>query len=139
MIMNQLTIIGVGLIGGSFARALRKAGKVKTIVGCGRNTSNLEKAVELGVIDHFDTDIKEAVKDADCIFISTPVNSFHSIFEQLKDHIKPSAIITDGGSTKGNIIAAAERVFGSIPENFVPGHPIAGTENSGVEASFPAT
>jgi len=134
--INQLTIIGVGLIGGSFARALRRAGKVNKIVGCGRNTPNLEKAVELGVIDEFYTDIPTAVKDADGIFISTPVNSFELIFQQLKGNIKESVIITDGGSTKGNIVAAAEKAFGQIPMRFVPGHPIAGTENSGVEASF---
>jgi len=136
MMIEQLTIIGVGLIGGSFARALRQAGKIKKIVGCGRNTPNLEKGVELGVIDEFHLDIPSAVKDADVIFISTPVNSFENIFQQLKGHIKDTAIITDGGSTKGNIVAAAKKVFGQVPIHFVPGHPIAGTENSGVEASF---
>ena len=136
VLIKKLTIIGVGLIGGSFARALRAAGLVETIIGFGRQMENLEKAVELGVIDEYSQYLPEAVKNADLIFIATPVGSFKSIFEQIKDHIKADAIITDGGSTKGSVIAAAKAVFGHIPVNFVPGHPIAGTENSGVEASF---
>lgn len=134
--INKLTIIGVGLIGGSFARALREAGMVNTICGCGRQIENLTKAVELGVIDEYSQNIKEAVKDSDVIFIATPVGSFKKIFQQIKGAVKDSAIITDGGSTKGSVIEAAKQVYGKVPENFVPGHPIAGTENSGVEASF---
>jgi len=132
----HLTIIGVGLIGGSFARAVRAAGMVEHITGCGRNRENLQRAVELGVIDDYYLDIKEAVKNADVIFIATPVGSFKDILYQIKDALKDGAIITDGGSTKGSVIEAAESVFDELPANFVPGHPIAGTENSGVEASF---
>ena len=134
--INKLTIIGVGLIGGSFARAVRKAGLVKHIIGCGRQTDNLEKAVQLGVIDDYSQDIKTAVKDADVIFIATPVGSFQTVLEQIKGAAKDDVIITDGGSTKVSVIRSAESVFGQVPPNFVPGHPIAGTENSGVEASF---
>ena len=139
--IKRLTVIGVGLIGGSFARALRKAGLVEHITGCGRNRDNLDKAVELGVIDDYSLDIKQAVKDADLIFIATPVGSFKSVLSQLKESLKEGAIITDGGSTKGSVIEAAESVFNEPVSNkklanFVPGHPIAGTENSGVEASF---
>lgn len=134
--INHLTIIGVGLIGGSFARAVRKANLVEHITGCGRNSKNLETAVELGVIDDFSTEISTAVKHADLIFIATPVGSFEEILRQIKQSMQADAIITDAGSTKMSVINAAQSVFGSLPENFVPGHPIAGTENSGVEASF---
>ncbi len=136
IIVNRLTIIGVGLIGGSFARAVRAAGRVKHITGCGRHLKNLESAVQLGVIDDFSVDIAEAVSQADMIFIATPVGSFQTILSQVKTAMKEGAIITDAGSTKASVIAAAETVFNGIPANFVPGHPIAGTENSGVEASF---
>lgn len=134
--VNQLCIIGVGLIGGSFARAVRQANRVTHITGCGRNVDNLKKALELGVIDDYSQDIAQAVKNADVIFIATPVGSFQSVLLQVKDAMKEGAIITDGGSTKSSVIEAAKAVFKKVPENFVPGHPIAGTENSGVEASF---
>lgn len=136
--IEHLCVIGVGLIGGSFARAIRQAGLVKRITGCGRNIDNLQKALELGVIDDYSQDLQQAVKDADVIFIATPVGSFQTILEQIKGSLKADTIITDGGSTKSSVIAAAKTVFKEVPENFVPGHPIAGTENSGVEASFAA-
>ena len=136
MHLKRLTIIGVGLIGGSFARAVRGAGLVDHIIGYGRNEKNLKTAVKLGVIDEYSLDIKRAVKQADLIFIATPVGSIQAIFYAIKNHIKEDAILTDAGSTKGSVIQAAETVFSKIPVNFVPGHPIAGTENSGVEASF---
>ena len=134
--IERLCIIGVGLIGGSFALALRQAGLVKHISGCGRNKANLQKALDLGIIDNYSQDIKQAAKDADLIFIATPVGSFKPVLTELKDVLKADAIITDGGSTKVSVIKAAKEVFGEIPPNFVPGHPIAGTENSGAEASF---
>jgi len=134
--IKHLTIIGVGLIGGSFARAMRLSGMVDHISGYGRNQDNLDKALQLGVIDDYSMEIKEAVKDADLIFIATPVGSMQNILSQIKDHIKSNVIITDGGSTKASVIRAAETVFDELPINFVPGHPIAGTENSGVESSF---
>ncbi|MCW8932248.1 MAG: prephenate dehydrogenase/arogenate dehydrogenase family protein [Gammaproteobacteria bacterium] len=134
--IKKLTVIGVGLIGGSFARAVRSAGMVDHITGCGRNSDNLKKAIQLGVIDDYSLDIENAVKDADLIFIATPVGSFKSILTQVKSSMKEGAIITDAGSTKFSVIEAAKAVFNKVPPNFIPGHPIAGTENSGVEASF---
>jgi len=134
--IKHLAIIGVGLIGGSFARAMRSAGMVEHISGYGRNESNLKTAVQLDVIDDYSLDIKDIVKNADLIFIATPVGSIQKILSEIKDHIKADAIITDAGSTKVNVIQAAEMVFDKAPENFVAGHPIAGTEHSGVEASF---
>jgi prephenate dehydrogenase len=134
--IDQLTIIGVGLIGGSFAKALKKAAIVKHVVGYGRQQQNLQIALELGIIDQYSDNIIDAVKNADVIFIATPVSTFIDIFSQLKDHIKPSAIITDAGSTKVNVINMSKQVFGQVPQNYVPGHPIAGTENSGATAAF---
>lgn len=134
--IDRLCIIGVGLIGGSFARAVRQAGLVKHIIGCGRDRDNLNTAVDLGIIDEYSQNIQEAVKEADIIFIATPVGSVQSILTQLKDAIKSDAIITDAGSTKSSVIDAFKTVFGYIPTHFVPGHPIAGTENSGASASF---
>ncbi len=135
--IRKLVIIGVGLIGGSLARALREQGAVEEIVGCGRGKENLEKAVELGVIDRYTHDAGEAVKDADMIFLAVPLGAMVATFEAIKPHLADDAIMTDGGSVKGCLIRDAEAVFGTVPSNFVPGHPIAGTEHNGVEASFP--
>ncbi len=134
--IRKLVIIGVGLIGGSLARALREQGAVEEIVGCGRSKENLEKAVELGVIDRYTHDAGEAVKDADMIFLAVPLGAMVATFEAIKPHLADDAIITDGGSVKGCLIRDAEAAFGTVPSNFVPGHPIAGTEHNGVEASF---
>lgn len=133
--INKLTIIGVGLIGGSLARALKKAKACKEIVGSNRNVSQLKKAVELGVIDRYDTDIAKAAAGADMIVLAAPVGSTEAILRRLKDHLGSTTVITDVGSTKQSVIEAARAVFGKVPGNFVPGHPIAGTEQSGVEAS----
>jgi prephenate dehydrogenase len=135
---NKICIIGVGLIGGSIARAVKQHGISKTIVGFGRedDLSNLQTAKNLGVINGYCLDISEAVADADCIIIATPVGAIESILTLLKPCWNENAIYTDVGSTKGNVIAAAERVFGYVPDNLVPAHPIAGAEQSGVEASL---
>ncbi len=138
MKIKKLAIIGVGLIGGSFALALREKGLVETVIGCGRNQKNLDTAIELGIIDEYFFSIKDAVKDADLIFLATPVSQSKAIFQQLKGHTKAGAVITDGGSTKCNIIDAAIEVFGELPDFIVPGHPVAGTENSGAAAAFPS-
>jgi prephenate dehydrogenase len=134
---NKLCIIGVGLIGGSIARAARRHGLAKTIVGFGREDDlpNLQTGKNLGVIDDYCLDISEAVADADCIIIATPVGAIESVFTLLKPFWNAKAIYTDVGSTKANVIAAAERVFGFVPDNLVPAHPIAGAEQSGVIAS----
>ena len=134
--IRRLTVIGVGLIGGSLARALRQAGAVGEIVGCGRSRDNLEKARALGVIDRYSQSVAEAVAGADMVFLGVPLGAMKSVMEQLRDHLAPDAVITDGGSAKGSVVRDATEVFGAVPPGFVPGHPIAGTENSGVEASF---
>ena len=134
--VTNLTIIGVGLIGGSFARALREAGCVQHISGFGRNEDNLKLAVELNVIDDYSLDIKTAVSHADLIFIAAPVGSIKQIVADMADSLKDGVVITDAGSTKTSIINAVKDIFGFVPPFFIPGHPIAGTENSGVSASF---
>lgn len=138
MLIKRLAIIGVGLIGGSLARALREADEVGEVVGCGRARPNLEKAVELGVIDRFTHDPAEAVEGADMVFLAVPLGAMAGVFQAIKPHLADGAVITDGGSAKSSVVQDARTVFGEVPESLVPGHPIAGTENSGVEASFAA-
>lgn len=134
--IDRLCIVGVGLIGGSLARALRAAGTVREVVGCGRGRANLERAVDLGVIDRFTHDVGEAAEGADLVFLAVPLGAMRSSFEALRGHLAPGAVITDGGSAKASVVEDARAVFGSVPPFFVPGHPIAGTEKNGVEASF---
>ena len=134
---DRLCIIGVGLMGGSIARAARLQGLSKSIVGYGRqqDQQNLETAKRLGVIDDYYLQIEPAVRGADCVVIATPVASIESIFALLKPVWSKQTIYTDVGSTKGSVVAAAQQVFGAVPDNFVPAHPIAGAEQSGVEAA----
>ncbi|MGM0593259.1 MAG: prephenate dehydrogenase [Pseudomonadota bacterium] len=134
--IKRLTIIGVGLIGGSLARALKAAGACGEIVGWGRSPAPLQKALELGVIDRAESDIATAVKGADVVLIGVPVGAMEGVLAQLKPHLESQTVVTDVGSTKGSVVAAAQQVFGILPPRFVPGHPIAGTEKSGVEAAF---
>lgn len=134
--IKRLAVIGVGLIGGSYARALRATGRVEEIIGCGRSRENLERAVELGVIDSYSHDIGQAVEGADFVFLAVPLGAIRPAFEAMKGHLADNAIITDAGSVKGSVIRDCEEVFGCMLPNFVPGHPIAGTEQNGVEASF---
>jgi len=134
-LINRLAIIGVGLIGGSLARILREKGEVGEIVGIGRGAANLERAVELGVIDRYEHDLGAGVAGADMVFIATPVCIIADITAAIAPHLVPGAVVTDGGSVKAEIVSACEPL---MPEGryFVGGHPIAGTENSGVDASF---
>nr|MBS0021252.1 prephenate dehydrogenase/arogenate dehydrogenase family protein [Gammaproteobacteria bacterium] len=134
--IDRLCIIGVGLIGGSLARALRSAGMCREIVGVGRQSQRLEGARALGVIDRYETDAAQGVKGADMVVVAVPLGVMQGQFQALQGHLAPEAVITDVGSAKRSVIAAARTAFGHVPRNLVPGHPIAGTEKSGVEASF---
>ncbi len=134
--IRRLAVIGVGLIGGSLARALREAGEVEEVVGCGRGRENLEKALELGVIDRYSHDVGEAVAGADMVFVGVPLGAMKGVFAAMRGHLAEDAVVTDGGSAKGSVVRDAAEAFGGLPANFVPGHPIAGTERNGVEASF---
>jgi prephenate dehydrogenase len=134
--IDKLAVVGVGLIGGSLALALKEAGAVGHVVGVGRGLPNLETALRLGVVDSFTQDLAEGVAGADVVFLATPVQALGSVAELAMPHLKPGAIITDGGSVKQAVIDAIEpRLRDDV--HFVPGHPIAGTENSGAEAAFP--
>ena len=135
-LIRRLSVIGVGLIGGSLARALRAAGEVGEVVGGGRGEDNLRAAVRLGVIDRYTTDLTQAVAGADVVMIAVPLGAIEAVLRVIAPHLAADAVLTDAGSAKGSVVADVERVYGSIPPNFVPGHPIAGTEQSGVEASF---
>ena len=132
----RLAVIGVGLIGGSLARALRLAGKVGHVVGCGRGEANLKRGVELGVLDSYTHDVAEAVADADMVFVAVPLGAMREVFAQMNGKLRADAVVTDGGSAKGSVIADFNAVCGQHAAQFVPGHPIAGTERNGVEASF---
>ena len=134
--IERLCIIGVGLIGGSLARALREAGACQEVVGAGRSADHLQTAVDLGVIDRFETDLARAVAGADMVVVCVPLGAMEAVFAHIKGHLEEHAVLTDAGSAKGSVIEAAQRAFGQVPACFVPGHPIAGTEQSGVEASF---
>ena len=134
--INKLCIVGIGLIGGSLARALKAAEFVDHVVAVGRDVAHLERAVELGVADSFNTSISEAASDADVVIVAVPVGSMKAVFAELAGSIKPGAVITDVGSVKGNVVSDARNALGEQLSCFVPGHPIAGTEQSGVEASF---
>ena len=135
-LIRCLCIIGVGLIGGSLARALKEAGEVGEVVGCGRNEDNLRTAVRLGVVDRYDTDPARAVAGADVVLVAVPLGAMEPVLRTIVPHLAPEAVVTDVGSAKGSVVADVERIYGGIPPNFVPGHPIAGTERSGVDASF---
>ncbi len=134
--IQQLTIFGVGLIGGSLALALKKAGYCKQVVGCSRSAKHLQRAIDLGVIDRYTLNPAEAVKGADMILLAVPMGAMRTVFSSIADHIEDNAVITDAGSAKGSVIAAAKAAFGEVPPQFVAGHPIAGRERSSVEAAL---
>ena len=134
--IGRLAVIGVGLIGGSLARALRKAGRVGEIVGCGRGKANLDEAVKLGVIDRYSHDVSEAVRDADMVFLAVPLGAMRGTFDAMRATLPRHALVTDGGSAKGSVVTDCREAAPELLQRFVPGHPIAGTENNGVAASF---
>jgi prephenate dehydrogenase len=132
--INKLCIIGVGLIGGSLARALRAGGHVREIVGYSRRLANLQLAADLSVIDYAEVSLAAAVRGAEVVVLAVPVGAMTDILAELAQH-SFDGIVTDVGSTKGNVVAAARATLGKRFPLFVPGHPLAGTEQSGVEAS----
>jgi prephenate dehydrogenase len=135
MRFRRVAVIGVGLIGGSFALALKRARLAGHVVGAGRSRANLERALERGAIDSIARSAGEAARDADLILVATPVSHFEKIFKEIKANLKPSAILTDAGSTKRDVVAAARKGLGPKVSQFIPAHPIAGAERSGVAAA----
>jgi len=128
-------VIGVGLIGGSLARVMKIRGIAENIVGSGRSRHNMDKALELGVIDQA-LPPEEAVKNADLVFLCGPVKSIIPTLEIIAPHLKDGALVSDVGSTKGTIVKEAERLSENGRFTFIGAHPIAGTEKSGAEAAF---
>jgi prephenate dehydrogenase len=133
--VKHLVVIGVGLIGGSVARALKHAGFVGRVTGVGRSRENLDRARELGIIDHWTHDIAEAAGDADMVLVAVPMGAYDRVFAELAKTLPEKAVVTDAGSTKQHAISVAEKHL-SDSSRFIPAHPIAGTEQSGAEASF---
>jgi prephenate dehydrogenase len=131
----RLAVIGVGLIGGSFALALKQAGKVAHVVGAGRSRANLELARERRIIDSIAPDAAAAARDADLVLVAAPVAQFARIFQEIGRSLAPGTVVTDAGSTKRDVVAAARAALGARIAQFVPGHPVAGAELSGAAAA----
>ncbi len=134
--MKKIAIFGVGLIGGSFALALKQARAVRQVVGVGRTAATLERARELGIIDVGSTSVAEALADAELVLIAAPVAQTESILASIQPHLQPGTVVTDAGSTKGDVVAAARKALGEKIGQFVPGHPIAGRESNGPDAAI---
>ena len=134
VLVDTLAIVGVGLIGGSFAAALKRAGVVRRVIGAGRRPENLQKACDLGLIEQA-VSLQQAAGESDLIFLATPVGAFESILAAMRPTLHPGAVITDGGSTKQDVIAAARVALGDQVCQFVPAHPMAGSHETGPAAA----
>lgn len=133
---RKVVIFGVGLIGGSFSLALRKAGAVTEVVGFGRSAATLNEAKQLGILDRIGDDVAREVSDADIVLVATPVAQMADILKRIAPHLGANTLVTDGGSTKGDVVAAARANLGNKLSQFVPAHPIAGGEKSGASAAL---
>lgn len=133
--MKKVCIIGIGLIGGSLAKAIKKTHQSEIVFGYGRDEERLEKAQKNNVIDQYSVDIGEALDGSNIVIIATPVGSYESILEKIKPYIAKDMIISDVGSTKVSVIKAVKAVYDFNLDNFIPAHPIAGKEKSGFEVS----
>ena len=133
--IKHLVVVGVGLIGGSFALDLKQKGLVERVTGVGRSRENLENALQFGVIDAIGDDLATAAAKADLIMLALPVGAMSAVFAELAPVLPPNCILTDAGSTKQDVIAAARASLGERIKQFVPGHPIAGAETSGAQAA----
>ncbi len=135
-VFKKIAIFGVGLIGGSFALALKKSGAVGEVIGVGRRRETLVRAASLGIIDSHTDDIAQAVAGADLVLIAAPVAQTASLLQAMAPHLQPDTVVTDAGSTKTDVVLAARAALGSKIHQFVPGHPIAGREQNGPEAAL---
>lgn len=133
--IGRLVVVGLGLIGGSFAKGLRESGLCGEVVGVDLDPRSRALAVELGVVDRCEADLALACQGADVIQLAVPILAMEKLLAVLAGMDLGQAILTDVGSAKGNVVRAAQQAFGGMPARFVPGHPIAGSEQSGVEAS----
>jgi len=134
--IRRLTLIGIGLIGGSLSLALKRAGAVGEVIGHARSEQSLNRGVELGILDAYETDIGKAVQGSDLVVVATPLGAIRPVFAGIAPQLADDAVITDVGSAKATVVADARAELGAHFPRFVAGHPIAGTENSGVEAGF---
>ena len=135
---GKLVVVGTGLIGGSFALALKDAGKIGSVVGVGRGRDNLDEALRLAIVDRayaLDEDWTPELEDAALVLLATPVGAMPALFAAIAPHLGPETILTDAGSTKQDVIAAARIGLGAAFSRFVPAHPIAGSERSGAAAA----
>jgi prephenate dehydrogenase len=137
--VRKLVVVGVGLIGGSVALALKRRGRVDEVVGVGRTQRNLDAALAAGVVDRacpLEGPWTRELREADVVLVATPVAQFPSLFAAMRDALGPATVVTDGGSTKQDVVQAAREHLGSALARFVPAHPIAGSETSGATAAF---
>ena len=135
MMIERLAIVGCGLMGGSVALALRRAGLVRHIAGYSRSPASSRRAVELGVIDEACVSAAEAARGAEVVLLSVPVASTLEVLESIRTALAPAALCMDVGSTKRDVVTAARTALGADVAGFVPAHPIAGKERAGVEAA----
>ena len=135
IIFERLVILGVGLMGGSLALAAKQAGVVGTVVGWSRTDATLQSALANGVIDEAQSDLSTALVDADCVVVATPTILAESVMQQVLEQVPVATAVTDVASVKGNIAGSLNAHFGFIPPNAILGHPIAGSEHSGVAAA----
>lgn len=135
-VFKRIAIFGVGLIGGSFALALKKAGAVQQVVGVGRSLASLQRAQQLGIIDQIAGSVEDAVRGSDLILIAAPVAQTAAILSAIQPHLQPGTVVTDAGSTKADVVAAAREMLGDKLAQFVPAHPIAGRELNGPDAAL---
>ncbi len=133
--LGTVSIIGVGLIGGSLGRALKNSGRVDTIIGCGRSAANLDQALDLGLLDHWTHDPEEAASAGDIVVLATPINAVISLMPLMERALRPSAVLTDASSVKRSVTQAARSSLENKFSRFVPGHPVAGSEKSGASAA----
>jgi len=133
--MKKVCIIGIGLIGGSLAKAIKKTHQSEIVFGYGRDEERLERAQKGNLIDQYSADMSKALDGANMVIIATPVGSYESILKEMKPHISEDMVISDVGSTKVSVIEAVKAVFDGVLDNFIPAHPIAGKEKSGFEVS----
>jgi len=134
-LFHRVAVIGLGLIGGSLAKAVRQNGLAATVVGTDKRADELALGVELGVIDEAATTIAEAVTGSDLVILAVPVRATRTVLEEVKPHLSQGAVLTDVGSTKTSFVQDVEAVFGALSPNVIPGHPIAGSEKSGIRAA----
>ncbi len=132
---GRIAIIGLGLIGGSFAAAIKRRGLADSVVAGSRSARTLERGLALGIVDETHADLAKAVDGADLVFLSVPVSAMAATFAAIRPGLKSGAILTDGGSVKGSVVAAAKQQLPAWLPRLVPGHPIAGKEKSGVDAA----